>query len=163
MAGNTFAKGRDISASQLPAGMSFELNPLPPLAGRYAGAAEEFSGKKKTPIEKTKEAMEAMGLDPNSTMGGMFAMNLLQKYEEQDPDRSTFKEEADYFFKKMQEQAEHAQKLGERSTIIGGLIDSSKQGTFDRQYAFFPEQLEAIRASISRPQFFNRVGISEYL
>lgn len=152
------------NTSGLAVGQGFALGTGPQLAGRYAGIAEELKGKK-TPIEKTKEAMEAMGLDPNSTMGGMFAMNLLQKYEEQDPDRSTFKEEADYFFKKMQEQAEHAQKLGERSTVIAGLVNlpSEMQRAEERKYAFFPQQLNALQASINRPQFFGGAGISQYL
>lgn len=156
----------NANTSGLSVGKGFALGTEPQLAGRYAGLAEEVTtNKRKTPIEKTKEALEAMGIDPNTPMGSMIAMSQLQKYEEQDPERSTFKDEADYFFKKMQEQAEHAQTLGERSTVIAGLVDlpNKMQRDADRQYAFFPEQLEAIRASISRPQFFGGAGISQYM
>jgi hypothetical protein len=152
------------NTSGLAVGQGFALGTEPQLAGRYAGLAEEVTtGTKKTPVEKTKETIEAMGLDPNSSMGGLFAMNLLQKYEEQDSDK--FKEEAEYFFDLMQRNADRAQARGERSTLIAGLVDlpNKAQQASDRQYAFFPEQLEAIRAGINRPQFFGGVGISNYL
>jgi hypothetical protein len=154
----------NANTSGLAVGQGFALGTEPQLAGRYAGLAEEATTtKKKSPIDKTKETIEAMGIDPNSSMGSLFAMNLLQKYEEQDSDK--FKEEAEYFFDLMQRNADRAQQRGERSTLIAGLVDlpNKIQQAQDRQYAFFPEQLEAIRASISRPQFFGNAGISQYL
>jgi hypothetical protein len=152
------------NTSGLAVGQGFALGTEPQLAGRYAGLAEEATtGTKKTPIEKAKETIESMGIDPNSSMGGLFAMNLLQKYEEQDS--SKFKEEAEYFFDLMQRNADRAQARGERSTLIAGLVDlpNKIQQAQDRQYAFFPEQLNAIQGSINRPQFFNGAGISQYL
>jgi hypothetical protein len=151
------------NTSGLAVGQGFALGTEPPLAGRYAGIAEEAVAPKKSPIDKTKETIEAMGIDPKSPMGNLFAMNLLQKYEEQDGGK--FKEEAEYFFDLMQRNADRAQARGERSTLIAGLVDlpNKIQQAQDRQYAFFPEQLEAIRANINRPQFFGGAGISQYL
>ena len=157
-------KPLDLNANTtgLSVGQGFALGTEPPLAGRYS---EAFEGqKKKGATEKVKETINAMGIDPNSTMGGLFAINLLNKYEAEDMGK--LKEQGEYFYDLMQRAADRAQERGERSTLIAGLVDlpNKMQQAMDRQYTFFPEQLAAVTGSIRRPPFLTPGGsVAQYL
>jgi hypothetical protein len=162
MANTSFAKGKDVPISQFPAGMGFGLDTQPPLAGRYNDLFDQQS--KNTTIDRVKETIQGMGIDPNSTMGGLFAINLLNKYEAEDMGK--LKEQGEYFYDLMQRAADRAQQRGERSTLIAGLVDlpNKMQNAMDRQYTFFPEQIAAVTGSIRRPPFLTPGGsVAQYL
>jgi len=149
------------NTSGLSVGQGFALGTEPPLAGRYSSSFGETKKPKAT--DKVKETIESMGIDPNTPMGGLFALNLLNKYEEQDMGK--LKQEGEYFFDLMQRAADRAQERGERSTLIAGLVDlpNQMQKAVDRQYTYFPEQLAAVTGSIRRPPFFTPGSVAQYL
>ena len=157
-------KPLDLNANTtgLSVGQGFALGTGPQLAGRYFGAFEE--PKKAGATDKVKQTIEAMGIDHNTPMGGLFAINLLNKYEEQDMGK--LEQEGEYFFDLMQRAADKAQERGERSTLIAGLVDlpNQMQKAVDRQYTFFPEQIAAVTGSIRRPPFLTPgASVAQYL
>lgn len=145
----------------LAVGTGFALGTEPPLAGRYAEAVSE--PRKKTATEKMRETLEAAGIDPNTPMGGMFALNLINKYEEQDIDK--LKEQGEYFFDLMQRNADRAQERAKEATIIAGLVDLPNQfeKAMDRRYTFFPETLQMVRENVMKPSYFSGNTIAQYL
>ena len=149
----------NYSAAAFKGGPITGTTPFQPngqLAGKYGEMMPKMS---KT--EKVKNQLKELGIDTSSTMGGLIALNLLQKEDAGDINR--IKEEGEYFKGLMNEMADAAQKRAMEANVFAGIINLPNQ--FSRamaeKYRYFPETMEVVAQGI-RPgtTFANRQYIN---
>jgi len=121
----------------------------------------KLAGSDMSKTEKIKNQLKDLGIDTSSPTGGLIALNLLQKEDAGDINKT--KQEGEYFKGLMNELADAAQKRAMEANVFAGIINLPNQ--FSRamaeKYRYFPETMEVVAQGI-RPgtTFANRQYIN---
>lgn len=127
------------------------------LAGKFSPTFVD----KQTQSQKIKKELDELGVDTTTPIGGMIALNLLQRSKE--GDMGTIKEQGEYFKGLMNEMADAAQKRAMEANVFAGIMNLPNQ--FSRamaeRYRYFPQTMEVVAQGV-RPgtSFGNRQYIN---